>query len=66
MAETNDPYFTKSKIDEKYLSVNQIKDSIEEGKNLIGKNEYFKKIKIDDNFPDYITANLEKFNEWIV
>ena len=66
MAETNDPYFTRDKIDQKYLSVKQIEDSIEKGKNLIGKNEHFKKIKIDERFPNYITSNLEKFNEWIL
>ena len=66
MAETNDPYFTKNKIDQKYLSVKQIKDSIEKGKNLVGKNEKFEKIKIDSKFPNYITNNLKKFNEWIV
>ena len=66
MAETNDPYFTKNKIDNKYLSVKQIEDSIEKGKNLVGKNEHFKRIKIDDRFPNYITCNLEKFNHWIL
>ncbi len=66
MAETNDPYFTKNKIDNKYLSVKQIEDSIKKGKNLVGKNEHFKKIEIDDRFPNYITGNLEKFNHWIL
>jgi beta-1,4-mannosyl-glycoprotein beta-1,4-N-acetylglucosaminyltransferase len=66
MAETNDPYFTKNKIDDKYLSIKQIEDSIEKGKNLVGKNEHFKKIKIDDRFPNYIIGNLEKFNHWLL
>ena len=66
MAETNDPYFTRDKIDQKYLSVKQIEDSIEKGTNLIGKNEHFKKIKIDERFPNYITSNLEKLNNWIL
>ena len=44
----------------------EIEDSIEKGKNLVGKNEHFKKIKIDDRFPNYITGNLEKFNQWII
>ena len=59
-------YFTKNKIDDKYLSLKQIEDSIEKGKNLVGKNEHFKKIKIDNRFPNYITDNLEKFNHWIL
>ena len=39
---------------------------IAKGKNLVGKNEHFKKIKIDDRFPNYITGNLEKFNHWLL
>ena len=35
---------------EKYLSVAQIEESIQKGKNLVGKKEYFKKIQIDKLF----------------
>jgi len=66
MAETKDPFFTKSKIDEKYLSVEQIEKSIKKGKDLIGRNEYYKKIKIDESFPKYILENKEKLFDWIV
>ncbi len=66
MAETNDPYFTKNKIDQKFLNIEQIEKSIEKGQNLVGKNEYFKKIEIDEIYPDYIKLNLDKFKKWII
>jgi|TARA_B110000914_G_C15445724_1_gene438338 beta-1,4-mannosyl-glycoprotein beta-1,4-N-acetylglucosaminyltransferase len=69
MAETRDNFFAKDgidgSIDEKYLSVEQIKNSIEEGKNLVGKKEYFKKIELDDSFPEYILKNRDKYKNWI-
>ncbi len=69
MAETNDNFFAKTgidaKIDKKYLTVDQIESSIKEGKNLVGKKEYFKKIEIDNTYPNYILKNLEKYKKWI-
>ena len=65
MAETDDPYYTKSKIDRKFLEIEQIKNSINEGKNLVGKKEYFKKIDINENFPQYLKMNKEKYKNWI-
>jgi len=69
MAETKDDFFAKDgidgKIDSKYLSVKQIEQSIKEGKNLVGKEEYFKKIKIDDTYPEYLLKNIEKYKNWI-
>ena len=69
MAETKDDFFAKDgvdgKIDSKYLSVAQIEDSIKEGRNLVGKKEYFKKIEIDNTFPEYILKNIEKYRDWI-
>ena len=69
MAETKDDFFAKDgidgKIDPKYLSVKQIERSIKEGKNLVGKEEYFKKIRIDDTYPEYLLKNIEKYKNWI-
>ena len=69
MAETKDNFFAKDgidgSIDEKYLSIEQIKNSIEEGKNLVGKKEYFKKIELDNSFPEYILKNRDKYKNWI-
>jgi len=69
MAETKDDFFAKDgidgKIDPKYLSVKQIERSIKEGKNLVGKEEYFKKIIIDDTYPEYLLKNIDKYKNWI-
>ena len=69
MAETKDNFFARDgidgSIDEKYLSIEQIKNSIEEGKNLVGKKEYFKKIELDNSFPEYILKNRDKYKNWI-
>jgi len=70
MAETKDIFVWEGsvdgKIDPKYLSVEQIENSIKEGRNLAGKNEYFQKIEIDSSYPKYILQNLIKLKEWIV
>ena len=69
MAETKDNFFAKegldAKIDPKYLTIEQIEDSIKKGKNLVGKKEYFEKIEIDNTYPKYILKNLEKYKNWI-
>jgi beta-1,4-mannosyl-glycoprotein beta-1,4-N-acetylglucosaminyltransferase len=69
MAETKDDFFAKDgidgEIDEKYLSIQQIENAIEKGKNLVGKNEYFEKIELDNSFPDYILNNRDKYESWI-
>ena len=69
MAETKDEFFAKDgidgKIDDKYLSVKQIEDSIKEGRNLVGKKEYFKDIEVDNTYPEYILKNIEKYKSWI-
>ena len=69
MAETKDDFFAKDgidgRIDEKYLSIEQIEKSIEQGKNLVGKHEYFEKIELDNSYPEYILKNKEKYKDWI-
>ena len=69
MAETKDDFFAKDgvdgKIDSKYLSEEQIEDSIKDGRNLVGKKEYFKNIEIDNTYPEYILKNIEKYKSWI-
>ena len=39
---------------------------IDLGVDIIGRNENYKPVKIDYNFPEYILRNLEKLNEWII
>ena len=69
MAETKDEFFAKNgvdgKIDTKYLSIDQIEESIKEGRNLVGKEEYFQEVDIDSTYPEYILKNIEKYKSWI-
>ena len=66
LCETNDPYVFKEKIDEKYLNKNEIQKKINEGLDLIGRNERYEKINLDNKFPKFILDNKERFKDWIV
>ena len=66
LCETNDPINFKEKIDEKYLNVNEIKKKIENQADIIGRNDSFTKIKLNENFPEYLLSNKEFYNEWII
>ena len=66
LCETNDPYIFKEKIDKKYLELEAIKTKIHLGEDIIGRDEIYKKIKLDDSFPRYVLDNIEKYKNWIV
>ena len=65
LCETNDPYSFKEKIDEKYLNLESIKDKVSRGIDLIGRNDKFIKVNINDDFPEYLNKNLFKYEDWI-
>jgi beta-1,4-mannosyl-glycoprotein beta-1,4-N-acetylglucosaminyltransferase len=50
---------------DKYLNLEYIKKKIEEKKDLFNRGHAYEYVKIDENYPDYITKNLEKYKEWI-
>ena len=54
LCETNDPYVFKEKIDEKFLDINLIKKNIKLGLDLIGRNESYYRIEIDENYPEFL------------
>jgi beta-1,4-mannosyl-glycoprotein beta-1,4-N-acetylglucosaminyltransferase len=66
LCETNDPYIFKEKIDEKYLELEAIKKKIYLGEDIIGRDEIYKKIKLDASFPRYVLDNIEKYENWII
>ena len=67
LCETNDPVVFNEKIDDKYLNEESIKKSILKRKDIIGRNDEFIKINIDETFPNYLIKNIEKYKkEWIV
>ena len=66
LCETNDPYVFKEKIDEKYLNIEEITKRINSGFDIIGREENYKAINLDDRFPDYLIKNKKKLKKWIV
>ena len=51
---------------EEFFNLENIEKSINECKDLFGRNYSYKKIKVDENFPDYILEHKEKFKDWIL
>ena len=66
LCETNDPYHFNEKIDQKYLDKNEIIKRIELGEDIIGRNDKFIKVDLDNSFPEYLIKNLNNFKDWIV
>ena len=66
LCETNDPHVFKEKIDEKYLNIDEITKRIEDGEDIIGRNEKYNSIKVDNRFPDFIINNKDKYLKWLV
>ena len=52
----------KEKIDEKFLDINEIQKRIKNGSDILGRDENFLPIKIDDEFPDYILEKKKSLN----
>jgi len=65
LCETNDPYNFKEKIDNKYLDLDEIKKRIKEGDDIIGRNEKYKAIILDDSFPEYLLNNKKNYLDWL-
>ncbi len=65
LCETNDPVSFKEKIDEKFLNLDEIKQRIIKKKDIIGRNDSFCKIEIDESFPAYLQNNINIYKDWI-
>jgi beta-1,4-mannosyl-glycoprotein beta-1,4-N-acetylglucosaminyltransferase len=66
LCETNDQYVFKEKIDQKYLTLESIKEKIFLGKDIIGRDENYKIQKLDDSYPKYILENRKELINWIL
>ena len=66
LCETNDPYVFKESIDKKYLDLKEIKKRIKSGTDIIGREDKYKKIELDNTFPSFILNNVSEFKDWIV
>ena len=65
LCETNDPVNFNEKIDKKYLSLESINKMVQERKDLIGRDHTYKKIDIDESYPNYLINNLDYYREWV-
>ena len=50
----------------KFTDIEYIKKQISKGEDLFQRDIKYKKIDIDDTFPDYIVKNKDKFKVWIM
>ncbi len=66
LCETNDPIVFKEKIDKKFLSEESIKTMIENRKDIIGRDDEFLIVNIDNTFPKFIIENKNQYSDWIV
>jgi len=66
LCETNDPYHFKEKIEKKFLNLEEIKKRIKNKEDIIGREDSFNKIQLDESYPKYIIENKEEFKEWII
>jgi len=64
LCETNDPHVFKEKIEEK--NINKTEKKIILGKDIIGREDNYEKIEIDNSFPKYILNNIKQYKNWIV
>ena len=53
-------------IDERFLNKKTIEENINNQKDIIGRNDVFKKKVIDSSYPKYILDNVSKFQDWII
>ena len=51
---------------EKFTNVHNIKEKILNGEDLFERNIKYKKVDMDETFPDYIMENRVKFKDWIL
>jgi beta-1,4-mannosyl-glycoprotein beta-1,4-N-acetylglucosaminyltransferase len=51
---------------EEFTNVNLIKEKISLGQDLFQRKISYKKIDIDETFPDYIVSNKKMFKDWIL
>ena len=56
----------KLRLDKWKLHLDEIIKRVDNGSDIIGRNETFRPITLDKRFPNYIFKNRQKFKDWIV
>jgi beta-1,4-mannosyl-glycoprotein beta-1,4-N-acetylglucosaminyltransferase len=50
----------------KYKDINHIKNSVKQGKDLLGRNIEFFKTEINKDFPKFLRSNIKQYKKWII
>ena len=50
----------------KYKDINHIKNSVKQGKDLLGRNIEFFKTEINKDFPEFLRSNIKQYKKWII
>jgi len=66
LCEYKDNYAFFNSIDERFLNKKTIEENIKNQKDIIGRNDVFKKQVINSSYPKYILDNISKFQDWII
>jgi len=66
LCEYKDSYAFFNSINEKFLNTKIIKENIKNQKDIIGRNDIFKRQEIDKSYPKYILDNINIFKNWII
>ena len=66
LCEYRDNYAFFNSIDERFLNKKTIEENINNQKDIIGRNDVFKKQVINSSYPKYILDNISKFQDWII
>jgi len=46
--------------------VESIEKKIISGLDIIGRNDYYAKVPIDQKFPEYLIRNLSVYKDWVI
>ena len=65
LCETNDQFVFNEKISEEFLDEKSIESKIRNGIDLLGRNEKFRFVELDNTFPEYLLKNQKKYSDWI-
>ena len=66
LCEYNDNYAFFNSINEKFLNTKNIEENIKNQKDIIGRNDVFKRQDIDNSYPKYILDNINIYQKWII
>jgi beta-1,4-mannosyl-glycoprotein beta-1,4-N-acetylglucosaminyltransferase len=66
LCEYKDNYAFFNSINEKFLNTKKIEENIKNQKDIIGRNDIFKRQDIDNSYPKYILDNINFFQNWII